>query len=188
MDFLPQASLSTSWSPPRGLVLSATLRNLRFQVGEATLTPTSHLHSLGPEHTRGALETWSQGTQSRQAVRPRGGGADGAPRAFPTCARWLCRPEGHRWPEGAALSVNTWPPRRKWGAESGAEPGLLCAPTPLPSGAPTPREGPTYLFGELFRLIVEVGFHQSERIDAFHIAGNKQKLLFLKNGWEPFHP
>ena len=82
-------------------------------------------------------------------------------------------PEGHRWPEGAALSVNTWPPRRKWGAESGAEPGLLCAPTPLPSGAPTPREGPTYLFGELFCLIVEVGFHQSERIDAFHIAGNK---------------
>lgn len=42
-------------------MLSAMLRNLRFQAGEATLTPASHLHSLGPEHTGGALETWNRG-------------------------------------------------------------------------------------------------------------------------------
>lgn len=38
-------------------MLLASLRNLWFQVGEATLTPISHLHSLGPEHAHGALET-----------------------------------------------------------------------------------------------------------------------------------
>lgn len=57
-------------------MLSATLRNLRFQVGEATLTPISHLHSLGPEHTRGALETRSWGCTgpSRRVTRRERGG------------------------------------------------------------------------------------------------------------------
>ena len=34
----------------------------------------------------------------------------------------------------------------------------LCPLTPLPQGSGT-WEGPTYLFGELFRLIIEIGFH-----------------------------
>lgn len=74
------------------------------------------------------------------------------------------------------------------GVQSG-RPSLACsAPRHHSPRAPAPREGPAYLFGELFCPIVEVGFHQSERIDAFHVAGNKQKLSFVKNGWEPFHP
>lgn len=46
---------------------------------------------------------------------------------------------------------------------------------PLPEG--WHLEGPTHLFGKFFCLIVEIGFHQSERIDAFHITKNRAKIL-----------
>ena len=53
-------------------MLLASLRNLRFQVGEPMLTPISHLHSLGPEHTRGALETWAFPHLCKVALQTRG--------------------------------------------------------------------------------------------------------------------
>jgi hypothetical protein len=43
----------------------------------------------------------------------------------------------------------------------------------------------TYLFGKLFCLIIEVGFHQSKRIDTFHIAENKENgSKHRKMGWK----
>lgn len=35
--------------------------------------------------------------------------------------------------------------------------------------------------GKLLCLVIEVGFHQSERIDAFHIAENTEKTSVPKN-------
>lgn len=55
--------------------------------------------------------------------------------------------------------------------------GSSC-PCPTDASPAAGTSGATHLFGKLLRLVVQVGFHQSERVDAFHVAKDRAKASF----------
>lgn len=111
------------------------------------------------------------------------------------CASWL---RGSNHTAGGAVTGRSccyhepFPPKSSGnGRRGGTWPGpprsgSSCPAPRTPALRPAPREA-THLFGELLRLVVEVGFHQPERVDAFHVAEERAKVLF-KRGPAPFNP
>lgn len=145
--------------------------------------------SIGP----GSQQSWWE--HRRPECNPEPGAEQSLPSFTPSAAGLGCG-----WPRGVA----PWPQRHgdgrgqlpawgscwhcsesyAWGPSGGlAQVNQRVAPFLATLSRPGHfwKESATYLFGKLFRPIVEVGFHQSKRIDAFHIAKDRKQVTSKYN-------